>query len=265
MREGYKKCIVLKVISFQKQLILLLLYDICLSRICVSIAAYDLEQLKRQINQAFNYGADYVEIRFDFLNLSDMDQAMSISNMINKKAVYTLRSPDEGGHFKGSTAQRIAWLKKLAASKPMLLDVELNTIKCNTCLMDYLKAQNVSLLISWHDFEKTPQDAELKRLLYEMRTYSQNIKMVATAQTTVDSLRLLDLYENARELNLIAFAMGDAGVVSRVLCVIIGNAPFTYASLEKTISPGQLTIKQMRKLYDRINDQLNQTTNAKPS
>lgn len=236
-----------------------------MSRICVSIAAHDLEQLKRQINQAFNYGADYVEIRFDFLNLSEMAQAMSISNMINKKAVYTLRAPDEGGHFKGSTAQRIAWLKKLAASKPMLLDVELNTIKCNTCLMDYLKAQNVSLLISWHDFEKTPQDAELKRLLYEMRTYSQNIKMVATAQTTVDSLRLLDLYENARELNLIAFAMGDAGVVSRVLCVIIGNAPFTYASLEKAISPGQLTIKQMRKLYDRINDQLNQTTNAKPS
>lgn len=236
-----------------------------MSRICVSIAAHDLEQLKRQINQAFNYGADYVEIRFDFLNLSEMAQAMSISNMINKKAVYTLRAPDEGGHFKGSTAQRIAWLKKLAASKPMLLDVELNTIKYNTCLTDYLKAQNVSLLISWHDFEKTPQDAELKRLLYEMRTYSQNIKMVATAQTTVDSLRLLDLYENARELNLIAFAMGDAGVISRVLCVIIGNAPFTYASLEKAISPGQLTIKQMRKLYDRINDQLNQTTNAKPS
>lgn len=236
-----------------------------MSRICVSIAPHDLEQLKRQINQAFNYGADYVEIRYDFLNLSDMDQAMSISNIINKKAVYTLRAPDEGGHFKGSIAQRIAWLKKLAASKPMLLDVELNTIKYNTCLTDYLKAQNVSLLISWHDFEKTPQDAELKRLLYEMRTYSQNIKMVATAQTTVDSLRLLDLYENARELNLIAFAMGDAGVISRVLCVIIGNAPFTYASLEKAISPGQLTIKQMRKLYDRINDQLNQTTNAKPS
>jgi 3-dehydroquinate dehydratase-1 len=78
-------------------------------------------------------------------------------------------------------------------------------------------------------------------------------------------LRLLDLYENALGLNLIAFAMGDAGVISRVLCVIIGNAPFTYVSLEKAISPGQLTIKQMRKLYDRINDQLNQTTNAKPS
>lgn len=236
-----------------------------MSKICVSIAAYNLEQLKRQINQAFDYGADYVEIRFDFLNLSDMDQAMSIANTINKKAVYTLRAPDEGGQFKGNISERIAWLKKLSASKPMLLDVELYTIKYNTYLADYLKEHNISLLISWHDFEKTPPDAELTKVLYEMRTYSQNIKMVTTAQTTVDSLRLLDLYENASRLNLIAFAMGDAGVISRVLCVIIGNAPFTYASLEKAISPGQLTIKQMRKLYDRINDHLNQTTNAKPS
>ena len=236
-----------------------------MSKICVSIAAYNLEQLKRQINQAFDYGADYVEIRFDFLNLSDMDQAMSIANTINKKAVYTLRAPDEGGQFKGSISERIAWLKKLSASKPMLLDVELYTIKNNTYLADYLKEHNISLLISWHDFEKTPPDAELTKVLYEMRTYSQNIKMVTTAQTTVDSLRLLDLYENASRLNLIAFAMGDAGVISRVLCVLIGNAPFTYASLEKAISPGQLTIKQMRKLYDRINDHLNQTTNAKPS
>ena len=236
-----------------------------MSKICVSIAAYNLEQLKRQINQAFDYGADYVEIRFDFLNLSDMEQAMSIANTINKKAVYTLRAPDEGGQFKGSISERIAWLKKLSASKPMLLDVELYTIKYNTSLADYLNEHNISLLISWHDFEKTPPDAELTKVLYEMRTYSQNIKMVTTAQTTVDSLRLLDLYENASRLNLIAFAMGDAGVISRVLCVIIGNAPFTYASLEKAISPGQLTIKQMRKLYDRINDHLNQTTNAKPS
>ena len=236
-----------------------------MSKICVSIAAYNLEQLERQINQAFDYGADYVEIRFDFLNLSDMDQAMSIANTINKKAVYTLRAPDEGGQFKGSISERIAWLKKLSASKPMLLDVELYTIKYNTSLADYLKEHNISLLISWHDFEKTPPDAELTKVLYEMRTYSQNIKMVTNAQTTVDSLRLLDLYENASRLNLIAFAMGDAGVISRVLCVIIGNAPFTYASLEKAISPGQLTIKQMRKLYDRINDHLNQTTNAKPS
>jgi 3-dehydroquinate dehydratase len=35
--------------------------------------------------------------------------------------------------------------------------------------------------------------------------------------------------------------------------------------LEKAIAPGQLTIKQMRKLYDRIDSYLIQSTNAKSS
>jgi 3-dehydroquinate dehydratase I len=236
-----------------------------LSKICVSIAASDLEQLKIQINQAFNFGADYVEIRFDFLNLSDLEEAVNIANAVNKKAVYTLRSPEQGGQFKGNTFERITWLEKLSSSKPMLLDVELYTIKCNNNLADYLKENNTSVLISWHDFEKTPSNAQLTDLLYEMRKYSQNVKVVTTAQKTEDSLGLLELYENTLGVNLIAFAMGEAGVLSRLLCVIIGNAPFTYASLEKAIAPGQLTIKQMRKLYDRIDSYLIQSTNAKSS
>jgi 3-dehydroquinate dehydratase I len=236
-----------------------------LSKICVSIAASDLEQLKIQINQAFNFGADYVEIRFDFLNLSDLEEAVNIANAVNKKAVYTLRSPEQGGQFKGNTFERITWLEKLSSSKPMLLDVELYTIKCNNNLADYLKENNTSVLISWHDFEKTPSNAQLTNLLYEMRKYSQNVKVVTTAQKTEDSLGLLELYENTLGVNLIAFAMGEAGVLSRLLCVIIGNAPFTYASLEKAIAPGQLTIKQMRKLYDRIDSYLIQSTNAKSS
>ena len=236
-----------------------------MSKICVSIAASDLEQLKIQIKQAFNFGADYVEIRFDFLNLSDLEEALSIANAVNKKAVYTLRSPEQGGQFKGNTFERITWLEKLSSSKPMLLDVELYTIKCNNNLADYLKENNSSVLISWHDFEKTPSNAQLTNLLYEMRKYSQNVKVVTTAQKTEDSLGLLELYENTLGVNLIAFAMGEAGVLSRLLCVIIGNAPFTYASLEKAIAPGQLTIKQIRKLYDRIDSYLIQSTNAKSS
>lgn len=250
---------------YTKELIFLLRHITCLSKICVSIAARNIQQLKMQIDQAFSFGADYVEIRFDFLNLSDMNEALSIANQVNRKAVYTLRSPEQGGQFKGNTSERIACLEKLASSMPMLLDVELDTIKSNDNLAHYLDEQNASLLISWHDFEKTPSNAQLTRTLYEMRKYSQNVKIVTTAQKTEDSLSLLELYENSLGLNLIAFAMGEAGVISRLLCVIIGSAPFTYASLEKAISPGQLTIKQMRKLYDRINAQLSQTTNAKPS
>jgi 3-dehydroquinate dehydratase-1 len=45
--------------------------------------------------------------------------------------------------------------------------------------------------------------------------------------------------------------MGEAGVMTRVLAPLYG-APFTYAALEKAVAPGQLTVAQMRKLYDGI-------------
>jgi 3-dehydroquinate dehydratase-1 len=75
---------------------------------------------------------------------------------------------------------------------------------------------------------------------------------VTTARHTDDALRLLDLYEDTIGLNAVIFAMGTEGVISRVLCTIVGNAPFTYASLDNAVAPGQLTVKDMRKLYERI-------------
>jgi 3-dehydroquinate dehydratase-1 len=76
--------------------------------------------------------------------------------------------------------------------------------------------------------------------------------MVTTAINIVDALRILDLYENAFESNLIAFSMGEAGIISRIMCTIIGKSPFTYAALEESIAPGQLTVVQMRDIYDKI-------------
>jgi 3-dehydroquinate dehydratase-1 len=89
-------------------------------------------------------------------------------------------------------------------------------------------------------------------MLEKMRIYSNYIKIVTTAINIIDALRILDLYENAAESNLIAFSMGEAGIISRIMCTIIGRSPFTYAALEKSIAPGQLTIKQMRNIYDKI-------------
>jgi 3-dehydroquinate dehydratase-1 len=85
-----------------------------------------------------------------------------------------------------------------------------------------------------------------------MRTYSNYVKIVTTAHSIEDSLRVLELYETSKGLSPIFFAMGDAGVISRLLCTLVGNAPFTYASLEKALAPGQLTLQQMKKLYDKM-------------
>jgi 3-dehydroquinate dehydratase-1 len=221
-------------------------------RICVSIGPEDAKSIEKVADRAFQLGADYVEIRFDFLRQDFLPAALDAATSIKDRTVYTLRPKSEGGMFTGSEENRLLWLYRLIEQEPMLIDVEFNTLKKNDELADLLEGKKSPLLVSWHDFEKTPPSDYIADLLSEMRTYSNYVKIVTTAQSIEDSLRLLELYETAIGLSPIFFAMGDAGVISRLLCNIIGNAPFTYASLDKIIAPGQLTVQQMKKLYNKM-------------
>jgi 3-dehydroquinate dehydratase I len=224
------------------------------AKICVSIAPQDVISIKEQSHRAFVLGADYVEIRFDFLKADVLTEALQASKDIKDRAIFTLRSSSEGGRFASSEQNRVHWLSRLAEQKPMLLDIELDTLKKNDELADFLEEQKSRILVSWHDFEKTPPNNKIADMLSEMRTYSNYVKVVTTAKSIEDALRLLEMYdETTIGLHPIFFAMGEAGVVSRVLCTVIGNAPFTYASLEKVLAPGQLSLLQIKKLYDKLN------------
>ena len=234
-----------------------------LIRICGSIGANSVEALGRQIQRAFSMGADYVEIRFDFLKSSDIELAIRIAEPIKSKAVFTLRSAHEAGRFEGSEKERIELLKRLSMVGPMFLDVEYLTIKDNYDLADFLESQRTPILMSWHNFKCTPPNNQLQDILNGIKIYSNYAKIVTTARDTYDAFRILDLYESITGLELIAFAMGEFGVVSRILCTMAGNAPFTYAAVNRHTAPGQLDLGHMRKLFDRINSFCYHSPNAK--
>ncbi len=221
-------------------------------RICGSIGEVNVEALRSQIRNAFSYGADYIEIRFDYLSRSDIERAIRMAESTKARAIYTLRSTREAGRFEGSENERIDFLKRLCLAGPMLLDVEYSTVKENDNLADFLVSQRTPILISWHDFKCTPSNTRLRDVLNGMRMYSNYAKIVTTANDTQDAFRVLDLYEGITGFKLIAFAMGEFGVISRILCAIAGNAPFTYATVNRHTAPGQLDLAQMRRLFDRI-------------
>jgi 3-dehydroquinate dehydratase-1 len=223
-------------------------------KICASIAPDSSLSLRDQARTALSSGADFVEIRFDFLRPEALEAAVGSAKELKDKAVFTIRSTREGGKFKGSEEDRLQWLRRLAEQKPMFVDVELDTLKKDDDLADYLERQKTRILVSWHDFDGTPPSSEMVDSLSEMRIYSNYVKLVTTAKSVHDSLRLLELYENTAGLYPIIFGMGDQGILSRVLCTIVGNAPFTYASVDTALVPGQLTVQQMRKLYGRMDD-----------
>jgi 3-dehydroquinate dehydratase-1 len=213
---------------------------------CVSIAEKTPYKIKQTLKIALKK-SDYVEVRFDFLKIEQIPEALEIIKKDLNRIVCTLRPKTEGGKFTGNEKERIAILKLIAEYNPFLLDVEFNTLKRNSSLVKYLKSTKTKLLVSWHDFKKTPSSAELKKKMNQMIKFSSNVKIVCTAKSTDDSNRMLELYSKKGKSNLISFAMGDWGRISRILCLYLGS-PFTYVSLGKAIAPGQFSVDEIKKI-----------------
>ena len=190
-------------------------------KICVSIGANTIEELSSSINKALDL-SDFLEIRFDFLDKSEIPSSIKIIDSIKSRSIFTLRSSDQQGKFKGNEFERLKLLKMLYNTNPMLLDVEYDTIIADYPLNNYLKDKS-NVLISWHNFFSTPSDEYLEKKIYEMKKFSNNIKLVTMATNVTDSLRLLNLYGKFKDINLITFAMGDCGIMSRILCTFYGS------------------------------------------
>ncbi len=224
-------------------------------KICVSIPLIDTElnNIEEKLFQIRKKDSDImIEFRFDYLEkYSYLDSIIEKISKYKNQSIYTLRSLNDGGKFTQGEKERLTILKKLAMVKPMLVDLEYTTISKDNEMADFIENNNIRTLISWHDFNSTPKKDELVDLIDKMRIFSNYIKIVTTAKTIDDSINIMQLY-NAIDssLNLVAFAMGELGIITRILCNIVGDSPFTYATIDKAVAPGQLTIDQMGIFHD---------------
>lgn len=231
-------------------------------KICVSIPILDdesndienkIKYIQKEVNDDF-----FIEFRFDYLKeFTNLDKILEKISNYKKLSIYTLRPTSEGGKFSENESDRLILIKKLALARPMLLDLEYNFISKNNELADFIDNNQVRILISWHDFTGTPKKEFLINLIDNMRIFSNFIKIVTTAKSIDDSISILELYNIVdTSINLVAFSMGELGIISRVLCNIIGDSPFTYATIEKAVAPGQLTINQMKLIYSLFHNKL---------
>ena len=216
-------------------------------RTCVSIAEKTPKKLKQTLTKALKK-SEYAEIRFDFLNPNTVPEALHLIRKDLRKCVSTLRPIREGGKFSGSEKNRISIIKLIAEYDPFLLDIEYNTLKKNNNLQRYLKNGGTTTLVSWHNFKQTPTISILKKKLSEMKRFSNNVKIVTMAKSINDGSRILSLYNNNINVNLIAFSMGNFGKMSRLLCLLLGS-PYTYVSLGKPIAPGQFSLDEVKSIF----------------
>ena len=215
-------------------------------RTCVSIGEKNPKKLKSILKKSLSK-SDFAEIRLDYMKKSDIPIVLEDVKKNLSRCVCTLRPKSEGGLFVGSENERKSILRLIAEYDPFLLDVEFNTIQKDKKFASYLKKTKCKLLISWHDFKKTPNESLLKSKFIKMKQFSNVVKIVTVAKNISDVSRLLSLYSIKSKSKTVAFCMGEEGRFSRILCLHLGS-PFTYVSLGKAIAPGQFSVDEIRSL-----------------
>ena len=213
---------------------------------CVSIGEKNPKKLKTILRKAL-LKSDFAEIRFDYLKKADIPIVLEDIKKNLSRCVCTLRPRSEGGVFIGKEDERRLILRLIAEYNPFLLDVEFNAIQKDKKLASYLRKTKCKLLISWHDFKKTPNESQLRSKFNKMAKFSDIVKIVTVANSVSDASRLLSLYSIKSENETIAFCMGEQGKFSRILCLHLGS-PFTYVSLGKAIAPGQFSLREIKSL-----------------
>lgn len=113
------------------------------------------------------------------------------------------------------------------------------------------KAAGKTVIVSEHDFEKTPPDSDLASTAD--RAVSQGadiVKIVTTAQTEEDAWRLLR-FAGACTFPVVAFAMGEPGRFSRIKACEYGSL-FTYGYITRPVAPGQVSAEELVRLTKAI-------------
>ena len=208
--------------------------------ICVPLTGSTTEEMLAGAVRAKALGADLVEFRLDYMPAPEVAQLVANKPL---PAILTCRPTREGGRFDGPEDERIALLQQAVDAGADYVDVELDTVG------KIERKRGVKLIVSVHDFEGTPDDLDA---LYERIAGRPNpdiVKIATTATDIRDNLRLFEVLRKAT-LPTIALAMGERGVISRILSPKFGSL-LTFASLGEGegSAPGQLTIEELLNVY----------------
>ncbi len=220
-------------------------------KICASIVSEGSHAMLESAKKALFDGADLVELRLDHLSAIDKGLPAVIRREgLSGRCIITIRKKSQGGLFKGPEKRRLSLLELFSTiTKPLYLDVELETARRNRKMIEKLRKRGQQIIISHHDFEKTPGTEELYSRYREARAMKSLSKIVTMANLPDDNLRILSLYgKTGKNNDLIAFTMGSIGQLTRILCISLGS-PLTYVSYgSKAAAPGQLSLETARRI-----------------
>lgn len=226
--------------------------------VCTPLVGKNTEQIQTELSKIIPKMPDLIEWRADFFkDLHDTEAVIQSARKIRETAgnipiLFTIRSHKEGGQQIALEEQaKIQLISEVCKSKQVdLIDYELcNELEDIQYLRQVSRDYGVYLVMSYHNFNLTPDKSFIVDKLREAEIQGADIAKVAVMPASMDDvLTLLNATHEANkvlQIPMITMSMGGYGAVTRTVGYIFGS-DVTFAIGEKSSAPGQIPIEDLR-------------------
>ena len=233
-------------------------------KICVPLVGVTEAEIVEEARLLRTYPADLVEWRADwFAKVQDTKKVLDVLKRLREvleeiPLLFTFRTKKEGGEAHIEPENYIA-LNEAAAQSGFvdLIDVELflgEEIVRALAVM----AHACGVIVSNHDFVKTPKQEEILQSLCKMQQLDADIlKIAVMPQNKADVLKLLtateEMYTNYADRPIVTMSMGADGLISRLSGEFFGSA-ITFGAIGKASAPGQMPVEQLAQILAQIHE-----------
>ena len=204
--------------------------------ICVSLS--DKKTLFADI-----YKYSFVEIRLDILSLNTHELKECFANC--NKSIATCRASDSL-----SREQRENLICSSIEAGATYVDIDF--AEPNPDVIALAKNLNCRIILSYHNFDKTPSNIFLKKLIFKYQ-FADIVKIATFINTPKDASRLLSLYQLDYKVGLVALGMGELGRFTRIASHFLG-APLSFAFPDggKPTALGQYSFSSLKSILNSI-------------
>lgn len=231
-------------------------------KICVPLVGKTNEEIISEAKGLKNLKLDLVEWRVDHYkdveNLSKVKEILVELREILKELpiLFTFRSLKEGGEKEISIEYYSNLNKEIAKTGNVdLIDVELFTgDEIIEGIVEFAHNYGVKVVMSNHDFNKTPSKEEIVSRLCKMQDLNADLPKIAVMpKTATDVLTLLcatdEMVNKYANTPIITMSMAGLGVVSRISGEIFGSA-LTFGAAKTASAPGQVEVGELYKVLN---------------
>ena len=222
-----------------------------MAQICLVLTASTIKENLAIVRRNRSF-IDMLELRTDLLRGEDYGAVRNFPSLVDFPVILTCRKRHDGGGWAGAESLRRENLLQWMDGSFSYVDLEMD-LGDDVLLLEKAKGNNITVIRSFHDFEKLPLG------LYEKMTSYLSHKTVMVkgavfprcAEELYDLMAISLKLQSTGEMNpYILLGMGEWGFFTRILAGKLGSS-FTYCSDSDsaTGAPGHCSAAELNNLY----------------